>query len=123
MDCPCTCYFRRMESHKSRYGCLSFFIFADHWNILSGMGSVRSGPGIPGGAVSIDDFCPFGHVFGPERICAEPGRRSHQNKIDIGVSFRQRSNLPGQTLQAGQTHLNPNAGRTLHDGVYLFPTD
>jgi hypothetical protein len=24
---------------------------------------------------------------------------------------------------SGQTHLNPNVGRTLHDGVYLFPTD
>jgi len=24
---------------------------------------------------------------------------------------------------AGQTHLNPNTVRTLHDGVYLFPTD
>ena len=25
--------------------------------------------------------------------------------------------------ESGQTHLNPNTGRTLHDGVYLFPTD
>ena len=23
----------------------------------------------------------------------------------------------------GQTHFNPNIGRMLHDGVYLFPTD
>jgi len=22
-----------------------------------------------------------------------------------------------------RTHLNPNGGRTLHDGAYLFPTD
>jgi hypothetical protein len=26
-------------------------------------------------------------------------------------------------LQAEQTHLNPNTGGTLHDGVFLFPTD
>jgi len=25
--------------------------------------------------------------------------------------------------RTGQTHLNPNTGRPLHDGVYLFPTD
>ena len=76
MDCPCTGYFRRMESDKSCDGCLSFFIFAGHWNILSGMAAVRSGPGIPGGAVSIDDFYPFGHVFGPEGVCGELGRIS-----------------------------------------------
>jgi hypothetical protein len=28
-----------------------------------------------------------------------------------------------KVLGTGQTHLNPNTGRTLHDGVYLFPTD
>jgi len=27
------------------------------------------------------------------------------------------------SMITGQTHLNPNTGRTLHDGVYLFPTD
>jgi hypothetical protein len=24
---------------------------------------------------------------------------------------------------AGQTHLNPNTVKTLHDGMYLFPAD
>ena len=35
-------------------------------------------------------------------------------------SFNSRSTAP---MEPGETHLNPNTGRTLHDGVYLFPTD
>jgi len=32
-----------------------------------------SSPGISSGAISIDDFYPFGHVFGPERVRVELG--------------------------------------------------
>jgi len=28
-----------------------------------------------------------------------------------------------EAVRSWQTHLNPNRERTLHDGVYLFPTD
>jgi len=29
----------------------------------------------------------------------------------------------GRDLKTGQTHLNPYTEKTLHDSVYLFPTD
>ncbi|MBW1723989.1 MAG: hypothetical protein JRD87_01160 [Deltaproteobacteria bacterium] len=43
------------------------------------------------------------------------------NRIGQG-GFRGRA---GHSVRpgSGQTHLNPNRERTLHDGAYLFPTD
>jgi hypothetical protein len=42
------------------------------------------------------------------------------------VFYNSKNIVVEQINKAGsseQTHLNPNTERTLHDGMYLFPTD
>jgi len=45
------------------------------------------------------------------------GVNNHQDLIQAEKIMRKRLRI------TGQTHLNPNKERTLHEGAYFFPTD